>query len=288
MVNLARSVIGLALIRSAQVPEPCQKRGKVGSVKQRLLAELGASEVTSFDRCVQRSAADTEQLKCLVDRIRYFRKAESRRVDRINSGALVVAHTRHCVVRRNVFKRFARVSHSTHCVTRLGENEQPKSALYYAMASARWALRLFCLASSSVSRSDRARHQPPCPMTRTISAMAFAASASSLRVDSDELRRRGVSRLASCVQERMASAAISGVTMPSQPGPRAAFHSPAVRGAGVVAAVAKSVVGADTAVRARSAVRSQIRLCLLGEPKSGRRQAVKAGAAKRGRDSDSL
>jgi hypothetical protein len=39
------------------VPEPSQKRGKVGSVKQRLLAELDAFEVTSFDRCVQRSAA---------------------------------------------------------------------------------------------------------------------------------------------------------------------------------------------------------------------------------------
>jgi hypothetical protein len=31
-----------------------------------------------------------------------------------------------------------------------------------------------------------------------------------------------------------------------------------------------------------------IRLCLLGEPKPGRHQAVKAGAAKRGRDSASL
>ena len=127
-------MIDLALIRFAQVPEPCQKRGKVGSVKQRLLAELDAFEVTSFDRCVQRSAADTEQLKCLVDRVRYFRKTEGRRVDRINSGALIVVHTRHCLVRRNVFMGFARVSHRTHCVTRLGVNEQPKSALCYAMA----------------------------------------------------------------------------------------------------------------------------------------------------------
>jgi len=36
-------------IRFAQAPELCQKRGKVGSVKQRLLAELDAFEVTSFD-----------------------------------------------------------------------------------------------------------------------------------------------------------------------------------------------------------------------------------------------
>jgi hypothetical protein len=70
-------VIGLALIQFAEVPEPCQKGGKVGRVKQRLLAELDAFEVTSFDRCVQRSAADTEQLKCLVDGVRYFRKAEA-------------------------------------------------------------------------------------------------------------------------------------------------------------------------------------------------------------------
>src|SRR5581483_5843361 len=33
---------------------------------------------------------------------------------------------------------------------------------------------------------------------------------------------------------------------------------------------------------------SPIRLCLLGEPKPGRRQAVKAEAARRGRDSASL
>jgi hypothetical protein len=53
-------VIDLALVRFAQVPEPRQKRGKVGSVKQRLFAELDACEVASFDRCLQRSAADTE------------------------------------------------------------------------------------------------------------------------------------------------------------------------------------------------------------------------------------
>jgi len=46
-------VIDLALIRFAQVPEPRQKRSKVGSIKQRLLAELDAFEVTSFDRRVE-------------------------------------------------------------------------------------------------------------------------------------------------------------------------------------------------------------------------------------------
>jgi hypothetical protein len=54
-------------IRFAQAPQHCQKRGKIGSVKQRLLAELNAFEVASFDRCVERSATDTEQVKCLPD-----------------------------------------------------------------------------------------------------------------------------------------------------------------------------------------------------------------------------
>jgi len=57
----------------AQAPEPYQKRGKVGSVKQRLLAELDAFQITSFDRCVERSSADTEQVKCLADRVRCLR-----------------------------------------------------------------------------------------------------------------------------------------------------------------------------------------------------------------------
>ena len=132
---LAGPAVDPTLIRLAQVPETCQKRGKVGSVKQRLLAELDAFEVTSFDSCVQRSAADAEQLKCLVDRVRYLRKTEGRRVDRIGSGALIVVRARHGLVRRNVVMGFARVSHGTHCVTRLGVNEQPKSALCYAIAS---------------------------------------------------------------------------------------------------------------------------------------------------------
>ena len=76
-------MIDPALIQFVQALEPCQKRGKVGGVKQRLLAELDAFEVTSFDRCVQRRTADTEQVEVLVDRVRYFRKTEGPRVDRI-------------------------------------------------------------------------------------------------------------------------------------------------------------------------------------------------------------
>jgi len=47
-------------VRFAQAPHLCQKRGKVASVKQRLLAELNALEVASFDRFVERSATDTK------------------------------------------------------------------------------------------------------------------------------------------------------------------------------------------------------------------------------------
>jgi hypothetical protein len=45
-LHLARPVIDPAFIGFAQLAEPCQKRGKVGSVKQRLLAELDAFKVT--------------------------------------------------------------------------------------------------------------------------------------------------------------------------------------------------------------------------------------------------
>ena len=78
-------------LRFAQVPEPCQKRGKVGSVKQSLLAELDAFEVTSFDCCVKRSSADTEQVKCLADRVRCLRKTESTGVNRIGGRVVVAA-----------------------------------------------------------------------------------------------------------------------------------------------------------------------------------------------------
>ena len=46
--------------------------------------------------------------------------------------------------------------------------------------------------SSSVSRSDTGAMPTALPMTRTISAMAIAASANSRRVSSDELRRWAV------------------------------------------------------------------------------------------------
>ena len=55
-----RRVTDAARLRFAQAPEPCQKRGKIGGVKRSLLAELDAFEVTSFDRRVERSSADTE------------------------------------------------------------------------------------------------------------------------------------------------------------------------------------------------------------------------------------
>ena len=74
----------------------------------------------------------------------------------------------------------------------------------------------------------------------------------------------------------------------AQPGQHAAFQSLAVHGAGVVAAVAKHMVGAVIAVRVGSAVRPQSAFVCLASPNRGRRQAVKAEAAKRGRDSVSL
>jgi hypothetical protein len=76
-------------IRFAQAPEPCQKRGKVGSVKQGLLAELDAFEVASFDRRVERSSADAEQVKCLADGVSCLRKTESTGVNRIGARVLV-------------------------------------------------------------------------------------------------------------------------------------------------------------------------------------------------------
>ncbi len=47
-------------VRFAQASHLCQKRGKVASVKQRLLAELNALEAASFNRFVERSATDTK------------------------------------------------------------------------------------------------------------------------------------------------------------------------------------------------------------------------------------
>ena len=102
-------------IRFAQAPELCQKRGKVGSVKQRLLAELDAFEVTSFDRGVERSSANTEQVKCLADRVCCLRKTESAGVNRTSARVLIGTVSRHCSIRRIVFVRFTRVSHGALC-----------------------------------------------------------------------------------------------------------------------------------------------------------------------------
>jgi hypothetical protein len=52
-------------------------RGKVGGVKQRLVAEFDTFKVTAFDRCVKRGSANTEQVKCLADRISCLRKTEN-------------------------------------------------------------------------------------------------------------------------------------------------------------------------------------------------------------------
>jgi hypothetical protein len=90
-------------IRFAQAPQHCQKRGKVGSVKQRLLAELNAFEVASFDRCVERSATDTEQVKCLPDPVSCLRKTESTGVNRIDAHVRVGASSWHWSIRRVVF-----------------------------------------------------------------------------------------------------------------------------------------------------------------------------------------
>jgi hypothetical protein len=84
-------VTGAVRIRFAQAAQLCQKRGKVGSVKQRLLAELDAFEVTSFDRCVKRSSANTEQVKCLADRVSCLRKTESAGVNRTSAGVVIGA-----------------------------------------------------------------------------------------------------------------------------------------------------------------------------------------------------
>lgn len=87
----ARRVTDAVRLRFAQAPEPCQKPGEVGSIKQRLLAELDTFEVSPFDRCVERSSADTEQVKCLADRVRCLRKTERTGVNRIGAHVLVAA-----------------------------------------------------------------------------------------------------------------------------------------------------------------------------------------------------
>src|SRR5216683_5816490 len=92
-------------IRFAQAPQLCQKRGKVASLKQRLLAELNALEVASFDRFVERSATDTEQVKRLPDPVSCLRKTESTGVNRIVARVLVGASSWYCTaqVSENVY-----------------------------------------------------------------------------------------------------------------------------------------------------------------------------------------
>jgi hypothetical protein len=126
------------------------------------------------------------------------------------------------------------------------------------------------------------------PVTRTISAMALAASANSRRMGSDEVRRWTVELIGLLYMgawRRRPSPASSCARVARS---ALAFSSLAVHGAGVIAAVAKHMVGAGIAVRIGSAVRPQSAFVCLESPNRGRRQAVKAEAAKRGRDSASL
>src|SRR5229473_1547166 len=124
----------LVCIRFAQAPQLCQKRGKVGSVKQRLLAELNAFEVASFDRCVERSATDTEQVKCLPDPVSCLRKTEKHvgqsdcRSRPCRSVLLALLHS------SNRVRVISEGEPWPHCAIRAGSNEQPESALHYAVS----------------------------------------------------------------------------------------------------------------------------------------------------------
>jgi hypothetical protein len=121
------------------------------------------------------------------------------------------------------------------------------------------------------------------PMTRTISAMATAASANSRRVSYDELRRWAVELIVSGYR-RMVSTAISGVIMRSR---SPVSTQPCGPRCGRCRSSGKAHRWCSKAVRIGS-VTAPHPPCLLGEPKPGRRQAVRAEAAKRGRDSASL
>jgi len=84
-------VANQARIRFAQARESLQKPGNVGCVKQRLLAELDAFEVTSFYCCIERGSADTEQFKGLADAVGGLGKPESTGVNRIGACIRVSA-----------------------------------------------------------------------------------------------------------------------------------------------------------------------------------------------------
>ena len=122
-------------------------------------------------------------------------------------------------------------------------------------------------------------------MTRTISAMAFAASASSRRVDSDELQRWRLSRLVSCIWARMASAAPSCARAARS---ARGFPEPCSPRRGHCRSRCQAHGWCRHSGPDWERCAPPIRLCLLGGPKPGRHQAVKAEAAKRGRDSVSL
>jgi hypothetical protein len=59
----------------------------------------------------ERSATDTEQVKCLPDPVSCLRKTENTGVDRIVTRVLVGPSAWHCFIRRIVYAWFARVCH---------------------------------------------------------------------------------------------------------------------------------------------------------------------------------
>ena len=98
----------------AHASEPHQERGKVDGVEQSFLAEFDVFEVASFDRCVERGAADAEQLKCLADRVSRLRKTESTGINRIGARVVDRVTSWHYAIRQIVVALFARVSHGAH------------------------------------------------------------------------------------------------------------------------------------------------------------------------------
>ena len=160
------------------------------------------------------------------------------------------------------------MSHGTHRVTRLRVNEQPKSALCCAMASSQWAVRLSCLASSSVSRSDRVRCQPPWSVTSTISAMGLRGfgklvaggfrRASALAVELIGFRCMGAHAVGGDLWRHHALAQ-----------PARGFPKPCGPLRGCRRGGCKHRVGAGIAVRVGNAVRPQSPVVCLDRPNRG-------------------
>ena len=126
------------------------------------------------------------------------------------------------------------------------------------------------------------------PVTRTISAMALAASANSRRMGSDEVRRWaveliGLLYIGACRRRPSPASSCARVARSAR-----GFQQPCGQRR------RRYRSGSQTHGWCRHSgpdwerCASPIRVCLLGEPKPGRRQAVKAEAAERGRDSTSL